>query len=255
MGIRVNNVKKTFAINGGELVVLDGIQIDIADGEIVSIVGKSGCGKSTLLKIIAGLDSATAGNVELDGVPITGPAEKAIGIIFQESRLLPWSGVEKNIEFGLSSPLPPNKKELVQEHIALVGLTGFEKALPKQLSGGMQQRVSIARSLINRPRALLLDEPFGALDAFTKISMQQEVLRIWETEKNTMILVTHDIDEAIFLGDRVLVMSAHPGRFEQDIRIDLPRPRDRASNDFDYYRQKVYRQFFPPEQILPEYSI
>ena len=255
MGIRIKNISKKFEINGNSISVLENINMDIMEGEIVSIVGKSGCGKSTLLRIIAGLETASDGNVEVNGREVKEPSEKDVGIIFQESRLLPWSNVEKNIEFGLSAPHPRNKKELIHEHIALVGLVGFEKALPKQLSGGMQQRVSIARSLINRPNALLLDEPFGALDAFTKINLQQEVLRIWEKEKTTLILVTHDIDEAIYLGDRVMVMSEKPGSIEKVISVELPRPRDRAGDDFDYFRKKVYHEFFKNDAPLVEYNL
>ena len=185
------------------------------------------------------------GEVWIDKCLVNKPSQKDIGIIFQESRLFPWSTVEKNIGFGITDRISKNeKKKRIQEHIGLVGLRGFEKALPKQLSGGMQQRVSIARSLINRPRALLLDEPFGALDAFTKMNMQEEVLRIWNQEKNTMILVTHDIDEAIYLGDRVVIMSSKPGVIQKVISIDMARPRDRASEEFAYLRRKIYREFW-----------
>jgi sulfonate transport system ATP-binding protein len=255
MGIKIDKVSKVFKINGIALSVLENIDIDFTQGEIVSIVGKSGCGKSTLLRIIAGLEPASEGFVEVDGRIMTRPSEKDVGIIFQESRLLPWTSVEKNIEFGLSSPHPKNKKDIIQEHVDLVGLSGFEKALPKQLSGGMQQRVSIARSLINRPSTLLLDEPFGALDAFTKINMQEEILRIWEREKTTMILVTHDIDEAVYMGDIVVVMSERPGKIEKIIPIDLSRPRDRTSDNYDYFRKLVYREFFRGGDSLLEYAI
>lgn len=256
MAINIKNVQKTFAIDGKEIEVLRDINFSIADGQIISIVGTSGCGKSTLLKIIAGLESATSGSVELNGKKIERPSERDIGVIFQEPRLLPWSSVEKNIEFGISQSLPKQeRKEWIQEHIELVGLKGFEKALPKQLSGGMQQRVSIARSLINRPNALILDEPFGALDAFTKINMQKEVLHIWEKEKTTLILVTHDIDEAIFMGDQVIVLSNKPGRIKKIIPVDLPRSRDRTGDDFSHIRKLVYEQFFQSEEPPIEYNI
>jgi sulfonate transport system ATP-binding protein len=255
VGIKINNVSKSFRINDVPLHVLEKIEIDIGQGEIVSLVGKSGCGKSTLLRIIAGLESASEGFVEVNGRTVVRPSEKDVGIIFQESRLLPWNNVEKNIEFGLSTPHPGNKKRLVQEHIELVGLSGFEKALPKQLSGGMQQRVSIARSLINRPSTLLLDEPFGALDAFTKINLQQEVLRIWEQEKTTLILVTHDIDEAVYMGDRVVVMSERPGKIVKIVPIDMPRPHDRTSDLYDYFRKEIYREFFQTDDPKLEYNI
>jgi sulfonate transport system ATP-binding protein len=192
----------------------------------------------------------------LDGENLVKPSAKEIGIIFQESRLFPWSSVEKNIEFGITEKLDKEeKKKQIAEHIALVGLNGFEKALPGQLSGGMQQRVSIARSLINRPRVLLLDEPFGALDAFTKITMQQELLRIWEQEKMTLIVVTHDIDEAIYLADRVVVMSDKPGGVKKIIPISMGRERDRASDDFAYFRKAIFRQFYESKSPEAEYSI
>ncbi|MFP3040495.1 ABC transporter ATP-binding protein [Treponema primitia] len=256
MAISIDNVGRIFFINQAELVAIRDINLQIEDAEIVSIVGLSGCGKSTLLKIISGLDHPTSGVVSIDGREITKPSHKDVGIIFQESRLFPWSTVERNIEFGLSNGVSrAERKQSVQEHIKLVGLTGFEKALPSQLSGGMKQRVSLARTLINRPKALLLDEPFGALDAFTKISMQKEVLRIWEKEKTTMILVTHDIDEAIYLGDRVVVMTAKPGKIKTIVPVQLPRPRDRTSVDFAILRKEVYEEFFESDEIPTDYSI
>lgn len=256
MAIDIKNVQKTFAIDEQKIQVLQNINFSIADGQIISIVGTSGCGKSTLLKIIAGLENPTSGFVELNGKKIEKPSGKEIGVIFQEPRLLPWNSVEKNIAFGISEKLSKEEKQIrIQEHIDLVGLNGFEKALPRQLSGGMQQRVSIARSLINRPEALLLDEPFGALDAFTKINMQKEVLHIWEKEKMTLLLVTHDIDEAIYMGDQVIVLSDKPGRIQKIIPVDLPRPRDRTSDDFSYVRKIVYEQFFQEEEIPVEYNI
>jgi sulfonate transport system ATP-binding protein len=256
VAIAINDLGRIFIINQTELEAIRNINLEVGDAEIVSIVGASGCGKSTLLKIISGLDRASSGKVSIDGHEIIKPSHKEVGIIFQESRLFPWSNVEKNIEFGLSDAISKRDKErLIREHVELVGLKGFEKALPSQLSGGMKQRVSLARALINRPRALLLDEPFGALDAFTKINMQKEVLRIWEIEKTTMILVTHDIDEALYLGDRVVVMTNKPGRIKKIISVPLARPRDRTDDDFLSLRKKVYQEFFDLEGIPPEYSI
>ncbi len=256
MGIAISNLSRVFVINQTELTAMRDISLDIGDAEIVSIVGTSGCGKSTLLKIIAGLDKATTGTVSVDGHRIEKPSRKEIGIIFQESRLFPWSTVEKNIAFGLPDKLTKEaRRKLIQEHIELVGLSGFEKALPSQLSGGMKQRVSLARTIINRPRALLLDEPFGALDAFTKISMQNEVLRIWEKERTTLILVTHDIDEALYLGDRVVVMTSKPGRIKKIIAVDLPRPRNRTSADFMLLRKRVYEEFFESEAVPSDFTI
>jgi sulfonate transport system ATP-binding protein len=256
MGLEIKGVKRDFVINGEKLEVLKDINLSIDNGEIISIVGASGCGKSTLLRLIAGLDQVTAGEISLDGKIITTPNQKEIGVIFQESRLFPWSTVEKNIEFGITGDMTKaERRKRVAEHIELVGLQGFEKALPGQLSGGMQQRVSIARSLINRPHVLLLDEPFGALDAFTKINMQKEVLRIWEQEKMTLILVTHDIDEAIYLGDRVVVMSDKPGVVKRVIPIEMPRERERTSIDFANYRRRVFDEFFERQEVDMEYVI
>lgn len=248
MGIQIKNIKKTFTLPTGELEVLKDVSLDIEDGEIISIVGGSGCGKSTLLRIIAGLETATSGEILIDGKKLDKPSQKDVGMIFQESRLFPWKTVEKNIEFGIwEKKAKSERRKSIQEHIDLVGLQGFEKALPYQLSGGMQQRVSIARSLINQPKVLLLDEPFGALDAFTRINMQREVLRIWEQEKKTLILVTHDIDEALYMGDRVVVMSSKPGVVQKIVDVDLGRPHDRTSADFAVLRRKVFDEFFERE--------
>ena len=256
MGIEIRNVKKVFPIQNTNIEVLQNVNLSIDDGEIISIVGGSGCGKSTLLRIISGLDFATGGEVVIDGKTIDGSSKKDIGVVFQEPRLFPWSTVEKNIEFGITEKLTKEqKRERVKYYIDLVGLTGFEKALPHQLSGGMQQRVNIARSLINEPKALLLDEPFGALDAFTKINLQNEVLKIWEKKRTTLIIVTHDIDEAIFMGNRVVVMSSKPGVVKQIIPVELPRTRNRAGTDFAYIRKKVYSQFFEETEELAEYVI
>jgi sulfonate transport system ATP-binding protein len=258
MGISIKNVSRVFLLSHslGEFHAIEDISLEVGDAEIVSIVGASGCGKSTLLKIISGLDAASSGAVYIDGKKICGPSRREVGIIFQEPRLFPWSSVEKNIKFGLPGNLSrQEEREAVSVHIKLTGLAGFETALPDQLSGGMKQRVSLARALINRPRALLLDEPFGALDAFTKIHMQMEVLRIWERERMTLILVTHDIDEAIYLGDRVVVMTSKPGRIKKIIPVDLQRPRSRTGAGFSALRKKVYEEFFESEEIPPDYAI
>ncbi|MCD7865938.1 MAG: ABC transporter ATP-binding protein [Clostridiales bacterium] len=256
MGLEIKNVKCVFPINQSELTVLQDISLTVEDGEIISIVGESGCGKSTLLRIIAGLEQATEGEIRLDGSPMRKEDMRSIGIVFQEPRLFPWSNVEKNIVFGITGKMQKEEqKKAVQDHINLVGLQGFEKALPDQLSGGMKQRVNIARSLINCPKVLLLDEPFGALDAFTKINMQKEILKIWEEERMTMLLVTHDIDEAIYLGDRVVVMSAKPGIVKDVIKVSIPRERDRTSSEFAYYRKRVYDNFFEKKESQPEYII
>lgn len=256
MSIEIRNVKKVFPIKNSSIEVLKNVDLKIADGEIVSIVGGSGCGKSTLLRIISGLDKATDGEVIIDGKKVDGSSKKDIGVVFQEPRLFPWSTVEKNIEFGITDKLTKEeKKERVKYYIDLVGLAGFENALPHQLSGGMQQRVNIARSLINEPKALLLDEPFGALDAFTKINLQNEVLKIWEQKKTTLIIVTHDIDEAIYMGNRVVVMSSKPGVVKKEIPVELPRRRNRTGTDFAYIRRKIFAEFFEETEELAEYVI
>lgn len=250
----IENLSKSFTVNNEAVNVLQNINLEIKEGEFISIVGHSGCGKSTLLKIIAGLVDFNAGVVTLGGKEIKEPGTDR-GMVFQEHRLLPWLTIKDNVAFGLYNISKSEKKKVVAEHIDLVGLEGFEKAYPHQLSGGMAQRAAIARSLVNRPKVLLLDEPFGALDALTRIQMQKEILRIWEKERTTMILVTHDIDEAIFLGDRVVVMSSRPGTIKNVVPVELPRPRDRNSNDFGYIRKKIFTEFFKEEEVLLDYVL
>ena len=253
--LTISRLGKEFNINGDKVQALTEVNLEVASGEFISIVGSSGCGKSTLLRLIGGLEGINQGEILLGDEPIRGPKVDR-GMVFQEARLLPWLTVQQNIAFGCRSGIAKAERErLVFEHISLVGLTGFEKAFPHQLSGGMQQRASIARALVNRPKVLLLDEPFGALDAFTRIQMQQEILRIWEVEKTTMILVTHDIDEAIFLGDRVVVMSSRPGTIKKIVPVSLPRPRDRSSYDFVQIRKEIYLEFFGEQQKPFAYAI
>ena len=239
--LTIQNVSKKFRIDKGTLSVLEDISLEIEKGEFISIVGTSGCGKSTLLKMIIGLDPPTEGHIRIDGREVVKPAIDC-GMVFQEARLFPWLTVRENIEFGITRPVSGGERErLVRQHIELVGLAGFEKALPKQLSGGMQQRVSIARALVNHPDILLLDEPFGALDALSRINMQNEVLKLWEHEKKTMVLVTHDIDEAVFLSDRIIVLSSRPGQIMDKIEVTLPRPRERSSDEFLKIRSKIFK--------------
>jgi sulfonate transport system ATP-binding protein len=240
--LTLGHLHKSFLVDGKRVPVLQDVNLSIQRGEFVTIVGGSGSGKSTLLRIIAGLDTEFTGEVELDGKPITGPGTDR-GFVFQEPRLFPWLTVADNIAFGWRGP-KAERDQLVEEHLALVGLKGFGSAYPNQLSGGMSQRAAIARSLINRPEILLMDEPFGALDAFTKIQMQEEVIKIWRAEHATVILVTHDIEEAVYLGDRVLVISNRPGTIRAVHEIQLPRPRDRNSTDFVQYRRRIFREFF-----------
>lgn len=250
----IENLSKSYLVQNEELKALHAINLTITDGEFVAIVGSSGCGKSTLLKIIAGLENGYQGTVLLGKERITGPGLDR-GMVFQEHRLLPWLTVKKNITFGLKDKHSEASTKTVREHLELVGLSGFANAYPYQLSGGMAQRVSIARALVNQPQLLLLDEPFGALDALTKIQMQQEILRIREAEKTTMILVTHDIDEAIFLGDRVVVMSSRPGTIRRIIPVELPRPRDRSSYEFTRIRKEIYHEFFTDAEEPFSYAI
>lgn len=241
--IKIDHISQEFKVKGEKLSVLEDINLDIREGEFCSIVGESGCGKSTLLKIISALQKPAGGQVLVDGAKVIKPSIK-VGMVFQESRLFPWLTVADNVKFGISRPLSKEQTESeVQKYIDLVGLTGFEKAYPAQLSGGMQQRVSIARTLINQPSVLLLDEPFGALDAFTRISMQQEVLRIQEASGTTMLLVTHDIDEAIYLSDRIFIFSKRPGRVKKIVNVDIGSARDRSSDIFALLHRNILKEF------------
>ncbi len=253
--VRFENVDKVFPLDGEYLEVLDTINLNIKSGEFISIVGNSGCGKSTLLKMLVGLDSPTKGKI-IVGDRVVSEPRADVGMVFQEARLFPWLSIEKNISFGIANNVAKETRQrIVQEAIELVGLHGFEKAYPAQLSGGMQQRASIARALVGEPEVLLLDEPFGALDAFTRITMQNEVLKIWEKEKRTMILVTHDIDEAIFLSDRIVILSERPGNIKEIINVDLPRPRDRSRQEFLNIRKKILTSFIGNTGLDLEYYI
>jgi len=217
---------------------LERFSAKIQPGEIVAIIGGSGCGKSTLLRAVAGLDRATAGAVTLDGTIITAPHAK-IGIIFQEPRLLPWLSVAGNIGFGLSDLPSDIRRDKVARALTRVGLADKASAWPRELSGGQAQRVAIARALVPQPEVLLLDEPFSALDAFTRRDLQDHLLDLWADTRPTLILVTHDVDEAVVLADRVLVMRPRPGRLFQEIQINLGRPRDRNSPHFDAFKRRV----------------
>src|SRR5450631_227856 len=207
---------------------LDDVSFSVGPGEIVAIVGGSGCGKSTLLRAVSGLDTPSQGRVLLDGVPITKPHEK-IGIIFQEPRLLPWLTVAGNVGFGLEDRPRAERNERVAAALARVGLTEKANMWPRELSGGQAQRVAFARALVPRPEVLLLDEPFSALDAFTRADLQDHLLDLWADFKPTLVMVTHDVEEAVVLADRIMVMRAHPGRLFEEIASDLPRPRDRQT--------------------------
>lgn len=238
--LKISHVTRRFQVNGESLTALDDVSLDIAEGEFVTIVGASGCGKSTLLRLGAGLDTATSGSIVHAGKPVTEPSLDR-GIVFQEPRLFPWLTVARNIALGLenSGHGKADKKRLVEEHLELVGLSGFANAYPHQLSGGMAQRAGIARGLVNRPNVLFLDEPFGALDAITKARLQDELQEIWAKERITMVLVTHDVDEAVYLGDRVVVMSPRPGRIREIIPVGSPRLRERTSPALTEIRNRV----------------
>ena len=245
--IKVLHITKFFNQGEDKLQILDDVSFSVNKGEVVCIVGASGCGKSTLLRAIAGLDPNYSGLIEVNGEVVSRP-QKSRGIVFQEPRLFPWMTVWQNVKYGLSGMNKEERQRLVNQHIKLVGLEGFEKAYPRQLSGGMAQRTGIARALVNNPPVLLLDEPFGALDTFTKITMQKELKRIQKESGTTMILVTHDIEEAVFLADKVIVFSARPGTIKEIIDVDLPeidgKYRDRNSIEFLNVRKKIYRHFF-----------
>jgi sulfonate transport system ATP-binding protein len=240
--IRISDINKTFKSPDGiseDVRALENFSLDIRPGEFISLIGPSGCGKSTLLRLIGGLDKPDNGELFIDDKKITAPGSDR-GFAFQGSNLFPWLTVEKNIAFGLKARrIFKDKKEDVKKFIKLVGLEGFEKNYPHQLSGGMQQRVSLARALVGYPSVLLLDEPLGALDAFTRMNLQDEILNIWRENKMTMIMVTHDVDEAIYMSDRVVVMSARPSKVEAVIDINLSRPRARTQDVFQNYRAQI----------------
>ena len=250
--IQVEHLNKKFVVNKQSMEVLHDINLQVKKGEFITIVGHSGCGKSTLLKIICGLVEYKDGVVERNGHPVTGPGPKC-GMVFQDHRLLPWLKIKDNVGFGLGHLTRQEREEKVQKHLELVGLKGFENSYPSQLSGGMSQRAAIARGLANNPTILLLDEPFGALDALTRIQMQKEILRIQEEEKTTMVMVTHDIDEAIYLGDRIVVMSARPGEIKDIIETDPIESKKRGSIKFAEYKKKIYDYFFEDSDV--EYEV
>ena len=241
--LTIHGVTKRFAVGDGEIEALAPVDLAIPKSEFVCMIGASGCGKSTLLRIIAGFEEPTTGEVAIDGKPVTGPGSDR-GMVFQDYALFPWMTVRQNISFG------PRQRHLAREEIdrttdefvRMVGLERFADRYPNQLSGGMKQRVAIARVLANNANILLMDEPFGALDALTREQLQNELLQIWKRTGVTTIFVTHSVEEAVLLADRVLVMSAGPGKIDSDFRIDLPRPRDVSSPEFNALRRDVARR-------------
>ena len=239
--VTITNVSRIFTKEDGSTVhALDNVNLDVQNREFICIIGPSGCGKTTLLRILAGLDFPTSGTITLDDVPIKGPGPKR-GMVFQEYSLFPWRSVIDNVTFGLEI-CGTNKKEarrIAMSYLELVGLSKFAKSYPDELSGGMKQRVAIARALVNDPKVLLMDEPFGAVDAQTRNRLQQELLNIWERDRKTVLFITHSVDEAVFLADRVVVFTARPGRIKEIFEIDLRRPRDRTSVEANIAREKL----------------
>lgn len=241
--LEIQDVGKIFKTKSGETTALERTSFTIEDGEFVTILGPSGCGKSTVLRIVAGLEEATSGKVLLDGQPVEGPGPDR-GMVFQSYTLYPWLTVKENITFGLKLKGASQKErnDLARHYLQLIGLEGFENHYPVQLSGGMKQRVAIARALANDPKVLLMDEPFGALDAQTRNIMQEVLLKAWEESKKTILFITHDVDESIFLADSVYVMTARPGRLKKKVPIDLARPRDfsvKGTPEFATYKEEL----------------
>jgi ABC-type nitrate/sulfonate/bicarbonate transport system ATPase subunit len=244
--ITLENISKTFVARGKNnyLKVLDNINLEINENEFICIVGPSGCGKSTLLRIMAGLEKATEGRILYRDNPLSEPIRE-IGMIFQNYSLMPWLNVEDNIALGLKFKGVPKSKqqEIVDEYLEIIGLNDFCKSYPHELSGGMQQRVAIARTLANDPDVVLMDEPFGALDAYTRIQLQKELLRIWENHKKTIVFVTHSVDEAIYLADRIILMKKQPGSIHSDISVDIPRERERSDIKYAKMNQELLEEF------------
>lgn len=245
--LEISTLNKSFGDSKHVVHVLKDIELSIEQGEFVTVIGPSGCGKSTLLRIVAGLDTEYSGKATLAGEEIRGPGIDK-GFIFQEHRLFPWLTVEKNIASDLSLK-DKDVRRRVDELIELIKLQGFEKAYPRELSGGMAQRVAIARALLRNPKILLLDEPFGALDAFTRAHMQEVLLEIWRKNKTTMIFVTHDIDEAVFLANRVVILKPRPGQISGVVPVELPYPRQKTTAIFQNIRLQVLSQFEQREEF------
>ncbi|MBU8880196.1 ABC transporter ATP-binding protein [Bacillus sp. FJAT-29790] len=241
--LEIKDVGKIFKTKSGETTALERTSFNIEDGEFVTILGPSGCGKSTVLRIVAGLEESTSGHVLLDGKEIGGPGPDR-GMVFQSYTLYPWLTVKENITFGLKLKGVPQKErdDVARHYLQLIGLEGFEKHYPIQLSGGMKQRVAIARALANDPKILLMDEPFGALDAQTRNIMQEVLLKAWEESKKTILFITHDVEESIFLADSVYVMTARPGRLKKKVPITLERPREfsvKGTTEFGKYKEEL----------------
>ena len=253
--LEIKALNRNFWIGKEEVAVLKDINLTVYDGQFVAIVGHSGCGKSTLLKIIAGLEVQSSGTCLLDNQPVTGTGPDR-SMIFQEHRLFPWLKIKDNVQLGLDHLTTHEKKRLTDDYLAMMNLSDFKHAYPSQLSGGMSQRVAIARALVTQPEILLLDEPFGALDALTKMALQEEILHLHKKQKSTMIMVTHDIEEAVFLADKIVVFSARPGTIKEVITVELGPIRDRGSADFAWYKKRVFKHFTDETKMkLPDFAI
>lgn len=244
MKVEVRNINMTF----GNVRVLDNIELGVNAGEFVCLLGPSGCGKSTLLNIIGGFIKPTEGTVTIDNEPVTGPDPRRI-FVFQERGVFPWLTVEQNIGFGLFRHKEQEKRERIAHYVQLVGLKGFEQSYPRELSGGMKQRLEVARALAVNPDVLYLDEPFGALDSITRLQMRRELLRIWHAERKTILFVTHDIEESVQLADRVVVLSARPGRVRSIVEIDIPHPRDLSDPRYIQLRDRIFGEIGLAHQI------
>ncbi|WP_431029276.1 ABC transporter ATP-binding protein [Lysinibacillus sp. LZ02] len=254
--VKIEQVSKSYHSQGQDTLVLSNISLDVEKGEVISILGKSGCGKSTLLNCIGGFEQVNEGHILLDGQEVKKPSKRCM-MLMQNYGLLPWRSVQKNVELGLEG-MNLSKSEIherVNDYLEMVGLADRANAFPSELSGGMQQRVAIARALAIQPEVILMDEPFGALDTFTRYYLQDELIQIQKREQTTIVLVTHDIDEAIYLSDRIFIMSANPGQVHKEIKIQGSKPRDRSDSDFQHYRELIFNEFqFTNKQAI-EYNI
>jgi NitT/TauT family transport system ATP-binding protein len=244
----VKVVFRNINMSFGNVKVLDDINLSVVAGEFVCILGPSGCGKSTLLNIAGGFIKQNEGQVTIDGEPVTGPDPRRI-FVFQERGVFPWLTVEQNIGFGLFRETEATKRERIAHYVQLVGLRGFEKSYPRELSGGMKQRLEVARALAVNPDVLYLDEPFGALDSITRLQMRRELLRIWQAERKTILFVTHDIEESVQLADRVVVLSARPGRVQRIVDIDIPHPRDLSDPRYIALRDEIFGEIGLAHQV------
>ena len=242
--LRIENVSMQF----GSMRAVDDIALEVHDGEFVCILGPSGCGKSTLLNIVGGFLQATHGGVAIDGEPVVGPDPRRI-FVFQERGVFPWLTVEGNIGFGIARLPEEERRARIAHYVHLVGLVGFEKSYPRELSGGMKQRLEVARALAVNPDVLYLDEPFGALDSITRLQMRRELLRIWQAEKKTILFVTHDIEESVQLADRIVVMSARPGRIRRIVNVDVPHPRDLSDPRYIALRDEIFAEIGLAHQV------